>query len=82
MDFKLPENTTMIADTARRYLKDNYSFDTYIAQIIEPGRNRLLCRITTTQNHFVCDEHIIKRQTGSTASIEQSISFNVTGVER
>ena len=35
MDFKLPENTTMIADTARRYLKDNYSFDTYIAQLNE-----------------------------------------------
>jgi alkylation response protein AidB-like acyl-CoA dehydrogenase len=35
MDFKLPENTTMIADTARRYLKDNYSFDTYIAQLDE-----------------------------------------------
>ncbi|MEQ3637982.1 acyl-CoA dehydrogenase family protein [Alcanivorax sp.] len=33
MDFKLPENTTMIADTARRYLKDNYSFDTYVAQL-------------------------------------------------
>ena len=35
MDFKLPENTNMIADTARRYLKDNYSFDTYIAQLNE-----------------------------------------------
>ena len=35
MDFKLPENTTMIADTALRYLKDNYSFDTYIAQLDE-----------------------------------------------
>ena len=35
MDFKLPENTTMIADTARRYLKDNYSFDSYIAQLNE-----------------------------------------------
>ncbi len=35
MDFKLPENTTMIADTSRRYLKDNYSFDTYIAQLAE-----------------------------------------------
>lgn len=35
MDFKLPDNTTMIADTARRYLKDNYSFDTYLAQLNE-----------------------------------------------
>jgi alkylation response protein AidB-like acyl-CoA dehydrogenase len=35
MDFKLPESTTMIADTARRYLKDSYSFDTYIAQLDE-----------------------------------------------
>lgn len=33
MDFKLSENTTMIADTARRYLKDNYSFDIYRAQL-------------------------------------------------
>ena len=29
MDFNLSENTTIIADTARRYLKDQYSFDTY-----------------------------------------------------
>lgn len=35
MDFKLPENTTMIADTAKRYLKDNYSFDTYRKQLAE-----------------------------------------------
>ncbi len=44
MDFKLPENTTMIADTARRYLKENYSFDSYIAQLNESNHleaNRL-----------------------------------------
>jgi len=29
MEFNLPENTTLIADTARRYLKDNYSFEIY-----------------------------------------------------
>lgn len=33
MDFKLSENTTLIADTARRYLKDNYSFDVYRSQL-------------------------------------------------
>jgi len=38
MDFKLPENTTMIADTAKRYLKDNYGFDTYRKQLAE-GRH-------------------------------------------
>lgn len=35
MDFKFSENTTLIADTARRYLKENYSFDTYRAQLQE-----------------------------------------------
>lgn len=35
MDFKLSENTTIIADTARRYLKDNYSFDVYRSQLQE-----------------------------------------------
>jgi len=29
MDFNLSENTIMIADTAKRYLKDQYSFDIY-----------------------------------------------------
>ncbi|WP_340676369.1 acyl-CoA dehydrogenase family protein [Paraperlucidibaca sp.] len=35
MDFKLSENTTLIADTARRYLRENYSFDAYRAQLQE-----------------------------------------------
>lgn len=35
MDFKLSENTTMIADTAKRYLKDNYSFEKYRSQLLE-----------------------------------------------
>ena len=33
MEFTLPENTTLIADTARRYLKNNYSFDAYRQQL-------------------------------------------------
>ncbi|MES3040685.1 MAG: acyl-CoA dehydrogenase family protein [Pseudomonadota bacterium] len=33
MEFNLPESTTLIADTARRYLKDNYSFEAYRQQI-------------------------------------------------
>ncbi len=33
MEFNLSENTTLVADTARRYLKDHYSFDVYRAQL-------------------------------------------------
>lgn len=33
MEFNLPENTILIADTARRYLKDNYSFEIYRRQL-------------------------------------------------
>lgn len=33
MEFNLSENTTMVADTARRYLKDHYGFVTYNEQL-------------------------------------------------
>ena len=33
MEFNLSDNTTMVADTARRYLKDHYGFDTYMQQL-------------------------------------------------
>lgn len=33
MEFNLSDNTTMVADTARRYLKDHYGFDAYTAQL-------------------------------------------------
>jgi alkylation response protein AidB-like acyl-CoA dehydrogenase len=33
MEFNLSENTTMVADTARRYLKDHYGFHTYTEQL-------------------------------------------------
>lgn len=47
MDFKLSENTTLIADTAKRYLKDNYSFDIYREQLketnhVDPARWQIM----------------------------------------
>lgn len=33
MEFNLSENTTLVADTARRYLKDHYGFATYNEQL-------------------------------------------------
>lgn len=33
MEFNLSENTTLVADTARRYLKDRYGFATYNEQL-------------------------------------------------